>query len=84
MLSLTPILLSYLIFSHPSLGIPTFGFSSALLARHRLHCSLFRSCLSIPGYYVRLFFKRNSLVGLWRLHASVCGFHRPSGLDLFS
>lgn len=60
LLSLTPILLSYLIFS----SFPWYSYVWLLVSLLLVSAFLvlFSALLSIPGYYVRLFLKRNSLV----------------------
>jgi hypothetical protein len=60
-LALTPILLSYLIFS----SFPWYSYLYYLVTLLLVSglIVLLAAFLSIPGYYVRLFLKRNSLVG---------------------
>lgn len=91
MLSLTPILLSYLIFSH----FPWYSYIWLLVSLLLVTAFivLFSALLSIPGYYVRLFFKRNSLVafGVYTLlFAAFIGlvgwaiFLIPNKIDIFT
>jgi hypothetical protein len=71
LLSLTPILLSYLVFSH----FPWYSYLWLLVSLLLVSAFLvlFSALLSIPGYYVRLFFKRNSLVA-FSVYALLFGF----------